>query len=57
MPLRRDPKMIADPTSEEQRYLEQLVTWLKDGTGYRESLWVKRMSTPRRATHRPLGQT
>ena len=38
MPLRRDPKMIADPTSEEQRYLEQLVTWLKDGTGYQ---WIQ----------------
>ena len=38
MPLRRDPKMIADPTSEEQRYLEQLVTWLKDGTGYQ---WIR----------------
>jgi Epoxide hydrolase N terminus len=38
MPLRRDPKMIADPTSEEQRYREQLVTWLKDGTGYQ---WIR----------------
>ena len=38
MPLRRDPKMVADPTSEEQRYLEQLVTWLKDGTGYQ---WIQ----------------
>jgi pimeloyl-ACP methyl ester carboxylesterase len=36
--LRRDPKMIADPTSEEQRYREQLVTWLKDGTGYQ---WIQ----------------
>jgi pimeloyl-ACP methyl ester carboxylesterase len=26
MPLRRDPKMVADPTSEEQKYLEQLAT-------------------------------
>jgi Epoxide hydrolase N terminus len=33
MPLRRDPKIVGDATSEEQRYLEQLVTWLKDGTG------------------------
>ena len=39
MPLRRDPKMVADPTSEERKYLEQLSTWLKDETatnGYKE---------------------
>ena len=38
MPLRRDPKMVADPTSEEQKYIEQLITWLKDGTGYQ---WIQ----------------
>jgi hypothetical protein len=38
MPLRRDPKMVADPTSEEQKYLEQLATWLKDETGYQ---WIQ----------------
>jgi len=38
MPLRRDPKMVADPTSEEKKYLEQLTTWLKDGTGYQ---WIQ----------------
>ena len=38
MPLRRDPKMVADPTSEEKKYLEQLATWLKDETGYQ---WIQ----------------
>ena len=30
--------MVADPTSEEQKYLEQLATWLKDETGYQ---WIQ----------------
>jgi pimeloyl-ACP methyl ester carboxylesterase len=38
MPLRRDPKMVADPTSEERQYLEQLAIWLKDETGYQ---WIQ----------------
>ena len=36
--LRRDPKIVADPTSEERKYLEQLSTWLKDETGYQ---WIQ----------------
>ena len=38
MPLRRDPKMVADPTSEERKYLEQLAIWLKEETGYQ---WIQ----------------
>jgi pimeloyl-ACP methyl ester carboxylesterase len=38
MPLRRDPKMVTDPTPEEQKYLEELTTWLKEGTGYQ---WIQ----------------
>ena len=38
MPLRRDPKMVTNPTQDEQRYLEQLTTWLKEGTGYQ---WIQ----------------
>jgi pimeloyl-ACP methyl ester carboxylesterase len=38
MPLRRDPKMVANPTFEEQKYLEQLAAWLKDETGYQ---WIQ----------------
>jgi pimeloyl-ACP methyl ester carboxylesterase len=34
MPLRRDPTMVANPTPEERRYLEELATWLKEETGY-----------------------
>ena len=38
MPLRRDPKMVADPTPEEQRYLDELAAWLKEETGYQ---WIQ----------------
>jgi pimeloyl-ACP methyl ester carboxylesterase len=38
MPLRRDPKMVANPTSEERKYLEELATWLKEETGYQ---WIQ----------------
>ena len=38
MPLRRDPKMVTNPTPDQQRYLEQLTTWLKEGTGYQ---WIQ----------------
>ena len=34
MPLRRDPKLVAEPTRENQEYLEQLTEWLNEGTGY-----------------------
>ena len=38
MPLRRDPKMVVDPTSEERKYLDQLAIWLKEETGYQ---WIQ----------------
>jgi pimeloyl-ACP methyl ester carboxylesterase len=38
MPLRRDPKMVAVPTPEERKYLEELATWLKDEIGYQ---WIQ----------------
>jgi pimeloyl-ACP methyl ester carboxylesterase len=38
MPLRRDPKMVANPTPEERKYLEELATWLKEETGYQ---WIQ----------------
>jgi pimeloyl-ACP methyl ester carboxylesterase len=38
MPLRRDPKMVASPTPEERKYLEELATWLKEETGYQ---WIQ----------------
>jgi microsomal epoxide hydrolase len=38
MPLRRDPKIVADPTPEERRYLEELATFLKEETGYQ---WIQ----------------
>ena len=38
LPLRRDPKMVADPTEEERRYLDDLAAWLKEETGYQ---WIQ----------------
>lgn len=38
MPIRRDPQTAADPTPEEQRYQEELKTFLKDETGYQ---WIQ----------------
>jgi pimeloyl-ACP methyl ester carboxylesterase len=38
LPIRRDPKMVADPTPEERRYLEALAAWLKEETGYQ---WIQ----------------
>jgi len=36
--IRRDAKMVANPTPDEQRYLGELETWLKDETGYQ---WIQ----------------
>src|SRR5689334_2366475 len=36
--VRRDPKMVADPTPEEKLYLGQLAHWLKEETGYQ---WIQ----------------
>ena len=55
MPLRRDPKMVADPTSEEQKYLEQLTTWLKDGTGYQWIQGTRPQTLAFALTDSPLG--
>jgi microsomal epoxide hydrolase len=38
MPLGRDPQIVAEPTPEEQRYLEELATFLKEETGYQ---WIQ----------------
>jgi pimeloyl-ACP methyl ester carboxylesterase len=38
MPIRRDPKMIGDPTPEEQKYLRELTVFLKEETGYQ---WIQ----------------
>lgn len=34
MPVRRDPSLVADPTAEERRYLDELANWAKEETGY-----------------------
>ena len=36
--VRRDPKMLANPTAEEKLYLEQLAQFLKEETGYQ---WIQ----------------
>jgi microsomal epoxide hydrolase len=38
MPVRRDPKMVSNPTPEENRYLDELQIWLKEETGYQ---WIQ----------------
>jgi pimeloyl-ACP methyl ester carboxylesterase len=38
LPLRRDPKLITNPTPEEQKYLDQLNHFLKEETGYQ---WIQ----------------
>jgi pimeloyl-ACP methyl ester carboxylesterase len=36
--VRRDPKMLADPSEEERRFLAELNHWLKEETGYQ---WIQ----------------
>ncbi len=36
--VRRDPTMLADPTPEERRFLDELTIWLKEETGYQ---WIQ----------------
>ncbi len=36
--VRRDPKMLAEPTPEERSYRRELETWLKEETGYQ---WIQ----------------
>ncbi len=36
--VRRDAKTLADPSAEEQQFLDELASWLKDGTGYQ---WIQ----------------
>lgn len=38
MPVRRDPQMLADPTPDERRFLEELQVWLKEENGYQ---WIQ----------------
>jgi pimeloyl-ACP methyl ester carboxylesterase len=36
--VRRDPKMLANPSPEEREFLNELEIWLKEGTGYQ---WIQ----------------
>ncbi len=36
--VRRDPKMLANPTEAEKKFLDQLASWLKEETGYQ---WIQ----------------
>jgi pimeloyl-ACP methyl ester carboxylesterase len=38
LPIRRDPAIVADPTPEERRWLDELAAWLKEETGYQ---WIQ----------------
>lgn len=38
VPLRRDPKLVENPTAEEQAYFDELTVFLKEETGYQ---WIQ----------------
>jgi microsomal epoxide hydrolase len=38
LPLRRDPSVVADPTPEQKRWLDELAEFLKEETGYQ---WIQ----------------
>jgi microsomal epoxide hydrolase len=38
IPIRRDPKMVADPSAEESRYFDELTDFLQEETGYQ---WIQ----------------
>ncbi|MFO1039694.1 MAG: epoxide hydrolase [Geminicoccaceae bacterium] len=38
LPLRRDPAMVANPTPDERRFLDELAVFLKEETGYQ---WIQ----------------
>jgi pimeloyl-ACP methyl ester carboxylesterase len=55
LPLRRDPKMVADPTPEERRYLDHLSAWLKDEVGYQSIQGTKPQTLAFGLTDSPAG--
>jgi pimeloyl-ACP methyl ester carboxylesterase len=55
MAIRRDPKMVSDPSPEERRYLEQLTEWLKEETGYQQIQGTKPQTLAFGLTDSPAG--
>jgi microsomal epoxide hydrolase len=55
MAIRRDPKMVADPSPEEGRYVEQLKEWLKEETGYQQIQGTKPQTLAFGLTDSPAG--
>ncbi len=55
MPLRRDAKMVENPTDEERRYLDELAYWLKEETGYQWIQGTKPQSLAFGLTDSPVG--
>jgi pimeloyl-ACP methyl ester carboxylesterase len=55
LPLRRDPKVVADPAPEERRYLEELAVWLKEETGYQSIQGTKPQTLAFGLTDSPAG--
>ena len=53
--IRRDPKMVADPTPEEKVFLEQLSYWLKEETGYQSIQGTKPTTLAFGLTDSPAG--
>jgi microsomal epoxide hydrolase len=53
--VRRDPKMLANPTSDEKVFLDQLSHWLKEETGYQWIQGTKPTTLAFGLTDSPLG--
>jgi pimeloyl-ACP methyl ester carboxylesterase len=53
--VRRDPKMLANPTPEEKIFLDQLSHWLKEETGYQWIQGTKPTTLAFGLTDSPLG--
>jgi len=53
--VRRDPKMIANPTAEEKSFLAELAEWLKEETGYQAIQGTKPQTLAFALTDSPAG--
>jgi microsomal epoxide hydrolase len=53
--IRRDPKMLANPTAEEKVFLEQLTYWLKEEVGYQSIQGTKPQTLAYGLSDSPVG--
>ena len=55
LPVRRDPAMLANPTAEEARFLDELTHWLKEETGYQQIQGTRPQTLAYGLTDSPAG--